>query len=62
MGKGLTAFLIIFFLILAVGGVIGVDIYLSYKDVQESAGAFDIGTPVYEVANNNESVTVTVTT
>ncbi len=61
MGKGLTAFLIIFFVILAAGGVIGVDIYMSYKDVEANFDQFTIGTPAFDISSDNTTITVTVT-
>ena len=61
MGKGLTAFLIIFFILLAAGGVIGVDIYMSYTDVTEKAGEFTVGTPTFDISSDNTTITVTTT-
>ncbi|MHA1464102.1 MAG: hypothetical protein ACTSVO_04060 [Candidatus Heimdallarchaeaceae archaeon] len=61
MGKGLTAFLIIFFVILAVGGVIGVDIYMSYQDVQEKIGEFTVSAPTYDISSDNTTITVAAT-
>ena len=61
MRKGLTAFLIIFFVILAVGGVIGVDIYMSYQDVQEKIGEFTVSAPTYDISSDNTTITVIAT-
>ena len=61
MRKGLKIFLVIFFIVLAVGGVIGVDIYLSYKDVTENIGDFTVGTPTFDVSSDNTTITVTTT-
>ncbi|MHA1667457.1 MAG: hypothetical protein ACTSUR_02270 [Candidatus Heimdallarchaeaceae archaeon] len=61
MGKGLTIFLVIFFLLLAVGGVVGGDVYMSYKDMQTKSGDFSTGTPNFTLADNNESVTISTT-
>ncbi|MHA1224711.1 MAG: hypothetical protein ACTSP3_15920 [Candidatus Heimdallarchaeaceae archaeon] len=70
MGKGLTIFLVIFFLLLAAGGVVGGDVYMSYKDMQTKSGDFSTGTksgdfstgtPNFTLADNNESVTISTT-
>ena len=61
MGKGLTAFLIIFFVILAAGGVIGVDIYMSYKDVEANYDQFTVGAPTFDISSDNTTITVTAT-
>ena len=61
MGKGLTAFLIIFFIILAAGGVIGADVYLSIKDFEDKTGEFDIGTINFDVGSDNKTITVSTT-
>ncbi|MBY9000535.1 MAG: hypothetical protein KGD64_06445 [Candidatus Heimdallarchaeota archaeon] len=61
MGKKLTAFLIIFFVILAAGGVIGVDIYMSYQDVQENIDQFTVGAPTFDISSDNTTITVTAT-
>ncbi|MHA1827192.1 MAG: hypothetical protein ACTSX6_00945 [Candidatus Heimdallarchaeaceae archaeon] len=61
MGKGLTIFLVIFFLLLAVGGVVGGDVYMSYKNMQTKSGDFSTGTPNFTLADNNESVTISTT-
>ncbi len=61
MGKGLTAFLIIFFIILAVGGVIGVDIYMSYKDVETNFDQFTVSAPTFDISTDNTTITVTAT-
>ncbi|MEE9410020.1 MAG: hypothetical protein V3V41_03760, partial [Candidatus Heimdallarchaeota archaeon] len=61
MRKGLKVFLIIFGLIIVAGAVIGIDIYLSYRDVQAKLGEFSVGTASFVLANNNESVTISTT-
>ena len=53
-------FLIILLLIVAAVIVIGVDVYLSYKDFETKSSEFVIGTPVFVIADNNESATITV--
>ncbi len=58
MGKGLTAFLIILFIVLAAGGVIGADVYLSIKDFEEKAGELDIGTINFDVGSDNKTITI----
>ena len=58
MRKGLTAFLIILFIVLAVGGVIGADVYLSLEDFEEKAGELDIGTINYDVGSDNKTITI----
>ncbi|NPD89540.1 MAG: hypothetical protein HGN29_12545 [Asgard group archaeon] len=54
-------FLIFFLLIIAAVIVIGVDVYISYKDFEAKSSEFVIGTPAFDVANNNESATITTT-
>jgi len=61
MGKGLTAFLIILFIVLAAGGVIGSDVYLSIKDFEEKAGELDIGTINYDVGSDNKTIAISTT-
>jgi hypothetical protein len=53
-------FLIIFLLIVAAVIVIGVDIYLSYKDFETKSSEFVVGSPAFLIADNNESATITV--
>lgn len=53
-------FLIILLLIVAAVIVIGVDVYLSYKDFETKSSEFALGTPTFVIANNNESATITV--
>ncbi|MHA2255756.1 MAG: hypothetical protein ACXAAM_06780 [Candidatus Heimdallarchaeaceae archaeon] len=52
-------FLILFLLIVGVAVVIGVDVYLSYKDFEAKSSEFVIGTPAFDIASNNESATIT---
>lgn len=59
MGKKLTTFLIILFLLLAVAGVIGVDVYLSYKTINENADQFTVSSPLFEVGADNKTIDVT---
>ncbi len=59
MGKKLTTFLIIFFLLLAVAGVIGVDVYLSYKTINENADQFTVSAPLFDVGADNKTIDVT---
>jgi hypothetical protein len=61
MGKGLTAFLIILFIVLAAGGVIGTDVYLSIKDFEEKSGELDLGTINYAVGTDNKTITISTT-
>ncbi|MCG3220406.1 MAG: hypothetical protein H7641_03415 [Candidatus Heimdallarchaeota archaeon] len=52
-------FLVFFLLIIAAVIVIGVDVYLSYKDFEAKSSEFVIGTPAFDIASNNESATIT---
>lgn len=60
MKTGTKVFLIILLLIVAGVIVIGVDVYLSYKDFETKSSEFVIGTPAFVIADNNESATITV--
>ena len=61
MKTGTKVFLVIFLLIIAGVIVIGVDVYISYKNFEAKSSEFVIGTPVFDIANNNESATITTT-
>ncbi len=61
MGKGLTAFLIILFIVIAAGGVIGADVYLSLKDFEDKAGELDIGTINFDIGSDNKTITISTT-
>ena len=61
MKTGTKVFLVIFLLIIAGVIVIGVDVYISYKDFEAKSSEFVIGTPAFDIANNNESATITTT-
>ena len=58
MGKGTAIFLTILFIVLAGGAVIGVDVYLSYRNYTENSDSFDITNITYDLAPSNESAVV----
>ncbi len=61
MRTGTKVFLIILGLIISGAVVIGVDVYLSYKDVEAKMGEFTVSGTTFDLADNNESVDISTT-
>jgi hypothetical protein len=59
MGLG-KVLLIIFLILILIVGVIGVDLYLTYNALSAEDG-ISVGSPTFEVADNNKTITISVT-